>query len=83
MSVHPWQVIRPVYGLFGEAKHIEDKIYQMADEIMPIYEENIRGELVLGYRTSDALVQHVISENSDIITNLETTTDFLIENILI
>ena len=37
----------------------------------------------MGYRTRDALAQRVISENSDIITNLETTTDYLIETILI
>lgn len=55
----------------------------MAEELMPVYEENVRGEQLLGYRTSDALAQRVISDNSAIITDLETTTDYLIETILI
>ena len=79
----PWQIIRPVFGLLGEAKHIEQKIYHMAEELMPVYEENVRGEQLFGYRTTDDLVQRVISENSDIIATLETRTDDLIDTIMI
>lgn len=55
----------------------------MAEELMPVYEENVRGEQLFGYRTRDDLVQRVISENSDIIATLETRTDDLIDTIMI
>ena len=55
----------------------------MAEELMPVYEENVRGEQLLGYRTGDDLAQRVISDNSDIIASLETTTDFLIDTIML
>ena len=42
----PSQVIRPVFGLLGEPKLIEDKIYDMAEELMPVYEENVRSETI-------------------------------------
>ena len=86
VSVHdfaPWQIVRPVFGLLGEAKHIEDKIYDMAEELMPVYEETVRGEQVQGYRTRDDLAQRVVSENSDLIDTLGARTDDLIDTIMI
>ena len=86
VSVHdfaPWQVIRPVFGLLGEPKHIEDKIYQMAEELMPVYEETVRGELAQGEAVREYLGQRVISENTDLIDELNAGTDALIDNLMI
>lgn len=86
VSIHDFEksdVIRPVFGLLGEPKLIEDKIYDMAEELMPVYEENVRYESILGFRTRDEIELRVISENTDLIENLEATNDDLIDNIMI
>ena len=55
----------------------------MAEELMPIYEENVRGEMAQGEAFKDNLVQRVIAQNTDIIDALEARTDSLIDTIMI
>ena len=79
----PFQIITPVFGLRKEAKKIQDSIYEMGEELMPIYEENVRGDIAQGESDKSYLVQRVIAQNTDLIDGLEARTDSLIDTIMI
>ena len=79
----PFHIVTPVFGLRKEAKKIQDSIYEMAEELMPIYEENVRGEIAQGESDKNYLVQRVIAQNTDLIDALEARTDSLIDTIMI
>ena len=79
----PFHIVTPVFGLRKEAKKIQDSIYEMAEELMPIYEENVRGEIAQGESDKSYLVQRVIAQNTDLIDALEARTDSLIDTIMI
>ena len=55
----------------------------MAEELMPIYEENVRGDIAQGESDRSYLVQRVIAQNTDLIDGLEARTDSLIDTIMI
>ena len=50
---------------------------------MPIYEENVRGDIAQGESDRSYLVQRVIAQNTDLIDGLEARTDSLIDTIMI
>ena len=55
----------------------------MGEELMPIYEENVRGDIAQGESDKSYLVQRVIAQNTDLIDGLEARTDSLIDTIMI
>ena len=55
----------------------------MAEELMPVYEENVRSETIQGFRTRDDIELRVIFENTDLIETLGDTNDDLIDDIMI